>query len=123
MKRGKEAAVINQLEWYMIKKIKALGRWVANHDEYSLSLMFWYLDYHLPVHECQTCKRHTFSWRDTAGSAQLMARALKLGPLSPRKGLKQNNHSMETSIPDTDIDTIIERLLEGFYYPVLTHSL
>ncbi len=34
-KRGKEAAVISQLEWYLILKIKALvGHWVANHDEY-----------------------------------------------------------------------------------------
>ena len=76
MKRGKEAAVISQLEWYLIKKIKALGHWVASHDEYrllfsSLPLLFWYLDYHLRVHECQTCKRHFHS--DTA-SAQLMAR-------------------------------------------------
>jgi hypothetical protein len=78
-KRGKEAAVINQLELYLILKIKALGRWVASHDEYYPSQVcpccFGVLEkvpnYHLRVHECQTCKKHFH--RDT-GSAQLMAR-------------------------------------------------
>jgi hypothetical protein len=78
-KRGKEAAVISQLESYLILKIKALGHWVASHDEYYSSQVcpccFGILEkvpnYHLRVHECQTCKRHFH--RDT-GSAQLMAR-------------------------------------------------
>jgi hypothetical protein len=78
-KRGKEAAVINQLESYLILKIKALGHWVASHDEYYSSQVcpccFGIVEkvpnYHLRVHECQTCKRHFH--RDT-GSAQLMAR-------------------------------------------------
>ncbi len=36
-KRGKEAAVISRLESYLILKIKALGHWVASHDEYYSS--------------------------------------------------------------------------------------
>jgi hypothetical protein len=40
MKRGKEAAVISQLESYLILKIKALGHWEVSLDEYySLSLL------------------------------------------------------------------------------------
>ena len=80
-KRGKEAAVINQLEQFLIKKIKGLGHWVACHDEYYSSQVcpccFGKLE-KVPgsnrrVHKCGHCSKHFH--RDTA-SAQLMARVV-----------------------------------------------